>query len=192
MALWPGDYSPLVGIQKSLAHATPAVLRHLPGVTPLPHPADRTPDPLPGVCRVAMRGSWGRSDSGTLGHSAWRRVVGYVGTAAGARRWPLAMRWSVRYWHKRTLVGPMATAGFGHDLPFAKHPVTGSFMRIADISRGRQFDRKATRAGVQPRCGGRPNFGRSCRWVLRPAMTAVHWLPVVGRESCPKGSLLVS
>jgi hypothetical protein len=40
-----------------------------------------------------------------------------------------------------------------------EHPAAGSFMRIADIGKGWQFYRKATRAGVPPRCGGRQNFG---------------------------------
>ena len=38
MTPWPGDHSPLVGIEKSPAHATPGGLQHLPGVTPCPIP----------------------------------------------------------------------------------------------------------------------------------------------------------
>jgi hypothetical protein len=45
-----------------------------------------------------------------------------------------------------------------HELPFAKPPVSDRFMRIAGIGKSWQFDRKATRAGVQPGCGDRPIF----------------------------------
>jgi len=48
-------------------------------------------------------------------------------------------------------------------------------MRIADLEKSWQFDRKATRAGIQLTCCDHPNFGQTCRWRFNPAATAMDW-----------------
>ena len=73
MAPAPGDYGPLVGIEKSLGNCPVADLRNPPGVTPPDPPHDwsgvGTSDRLWEVRRVAMRGSWGGPGRDTVGHS---------------------------------------------------------------------------------------------------------------------------
>ena len=68
--------------------------------------------------------------------------VGFVSCSAGKeiRKQPLGEIFRIADPRRTAIIsiggfrGKLRTAGVGHELPFAKHPVSGSYMRFADLS----------------------------------------------------------